>query len=338
MGYALICVRIHSFIHTDGRIFRPELRPGEVPFKAALSASDCDRIKSFITANAINRRMPYWQVGQELGLPVSEHTIRKAVRRKGMNRRVARVKPYLSESTHQRRLAYALERKSWTIWDWRFTFFTDESAMHILNKGRTFVTRAPDEEYHMDCVVPNFQNVAGCMVWGAISGIYGAGKSLFLNTSCHFSLTSCIIIGPLIFWDAKWGTITAERFIYYVIPIIKNYMQKHPGLTFQQDNAGAYRARATQRELLLQGIEQMYWPASSPDLNPIKNIWQILKERIRRRLRSENRPHSVYELQQLVREEWNKLTLEEIRRRIDTMPERMEAVIKNQGGHTSFCV
>ncbi len=35
-------------------------------------------------------------------------------------------------------------------------------------------------------------------------------------------------------------------------------MQKYPGLTFKEDNAGAHRAQATQRELLLQGIVQMY--------------------------------------------------------------------------------
>jgi hypothetical protein len=65
-------------------------------------------------------------------------------------------------------------------------------------------------------------------------------------------------------------------------------MQKYPGLTFQQDNASVHRARATQEELLVQGIEQMFWLASSLDLNPIENIWQILNEPIRRRLRSEN--------------------------------------------------
>ncbi len=72
----------------------------------------------------------------------------------------------------------------------------------------------------------------------------------------------------------------------------------------------------------------MFWPSSSLNLNSIENIWQILKERIRRRLRSENRPHNVYKLQQLVQVEWNKLTLEEIRRHVDSMPERMEAVLK----------
>ncbi len=95
-----------------------------------------------------------------------------------MNRRVARVKQYFSESTRQKHLTYTLERKSWTIWDWCFSFFADGSAMHILNKGQTFITRTPDKEYHMDFIVPKFQKIAGCMVWGAISGIYGAGKSI----------------------------------------------------------------------------------------------------------------------------------------------------------------
>ncbi len=77
-----------------------------------LSASDYDHIKSFISATAINQCMPYWQVGPELSLLVSDYTRQRAVRLNGMNRRVTQVKPYRSESTCQRHLIYTLEQKS----------------------------------------------------------------------------------------------------------------------------------------------------------------------------------------------------------------------------------
>ncbi len=82
-----------------------------------LGARDRRRIINFVTASATNRRMPLWQVSTELDLGVSEDTMRKAVRKEGMGRRVARVQPYLSEVTCQTRLQYAQQHKSWTIWD-----------------------------------------------------------------------------------------------------------------------------------------------------------------------------------------------------------------------------
>ena len=51
-----------------------------------------------------------------------------------------------------------------------------------------------------------------------------------------------------------------------------------------QDNAPVHIARLVQdwlREWTSQnGVELMDWPAMSPDLNPIENVWALLKENI----------------------------------------------------------
>ena len=39
-----------------------------------------------------------------------------------------------------------------------------------------------------------------------------------------------------------------------------------------QDNAGAHAAKDTLVEMRVQGLIPIYWPANSPDLNPIETV------------------------------------------------------------------
>jgi hypothetical protein len=67
-------------------------------------------------------------------------------------------------------------------------------------------------------------------------------------------------------------------------------------------------------------------PAQSPDLNPIEGIWNIIKQRVRQRVF-----YTDEEVKQALQEEWDKITLEEIRSRIADMPWRCRRLIKNGG-------
>jgi len=77
------------------------------------------------------------------------------------------------------------------------------------------------------------------------------------------------------------------------------------------------------------------WPPSSPDLNPIENIWRILKQRIRNR-----NPHGGWSLQQLEEaliDIWNhEITVDQINKLIDSIPERIAKVRLRRGAQTSF--
>ena len=66
-------------------------------------------------------------------------------------------------------------------------------------------------------------------------------------------------------------------------------------------------------------IRNFVHPPQSPDLNPIEACWNILKQRVRRRVF-----WSLEELKEILQEEWSRITMEEIRARITEMPERCQ--------------
>jgi hypothetical protein len=157
------------------------------------------------------------------------------------------------------------------------------------------------------------------MVWGAVCG---AQK------------------GPLIFWDKKnWGNITSAGFIGHIFPSLYDFWldmsTSDPDTPFyvMMDNAPAHTAKSTKQVFEQAQIPLLPWPASSPDLNPIENIWRILKDRLDTRRAGHT---TRAELMAVVQEEWDRIGARELDLHIDSMPRRIQDVIEARGGPTKW--
>ena len=74
-------------------------------------------------------------------------------------------------------------------------------------------------------------------------------------------------------------------------------------------------------------IQTVKAPPYSPDLNPIEGIWNIIKQRLRRRVFN-----TKDEMKEALQEEWDKITIDEIRDRIADMPRRCAELLRSRGG------
>ncbi len=101
-------------------------------------------------------------------------------------------------------------------------------------------------------------------------------------------------IGSLHIWK---GTINAERYIQvleqHMLPSRRRLFQGRPCI-FQHDNARPHTASITTSWLRRRRIRVLKWPACSPDLSPIENIWRIIKRKMRQR-----RPKTVEQTRSL---------------------------------------
>lgn len=106
------------------------------------------------------------------------------------------------------------------------------------------------------------------------------------------------------------------------------------------DNAPVHRVQVVQTALQGLSIEVMVWPPHSADLNPIENLWSLMKQTIYELYPElEHAPNTQSSKQLLIRaaqEAWHMLEDRVLIRLSETMPHRVKAVIAAKGWYTKY--
>ncbi len=114
----------------------------------------------------------------------------------------------------------------------------------------------------------------------------------------------------------------------HMLPSRRRLFQGRPCI-FQHDNARPHTASITTSWLRRRRIRVLKWPACSPDLSPIENIWRIIKRKMRQR-----RPKTVEQLEACIRQEWDNIPI--LEQLVSSVPRRLQTVIKRRGDATQW--
>jgi hypothetical protein len=116
-----------------------------------------------------------------------------------------------------------------------------------------------------------------------------------------------------------------------LLPFLRKYRRKK--FTFQQDNAAIHTSKETKQWIKDQKLDLLDWPARSPDLNPVENIWGILV----RRIYAEGKQYaSVEELKAAILEAWENIEKSVLQNLVNSMPNRIFQVINRGGKVTDY--
>jgi DDE superfamily endonuclease len=200
--------------------------------------------------------------------------------------------------------------------DWKKVLWSDETKINrIGSDGRVYTWKKKGEPLTDRTTIPTVKHGGGnnLMVWGCM-GWNGVGVLTEVQGLMDAVQYCEILDGGVVESFEKLEMGEGERI-------------------FQQDNDPKHTSKRAAKWFEDNNIQVMAWPAQSPDINPIEHLWVHLKNRLKE---YPTPPKGVFELWERVEEEWNKILPETCQKLIESMPRRVQAVIKAKGGHTKY--
>ncbi len=88
-------------------------------------------------------------------------------------------------------------------------------------------------------------------------------------------------VGPLCFFKTSVTAPVYQEILEHFMLPSADQLFTDADFIFQQDLAPAHTAKSTKSWLNDHGVDVLDWQANSPDLNPIKNLWGIVRRKMR---------------------------------------------------------
>lgn len=246
---------------------------------------------------------------------VDRRTVARALNNCGLRAGEKKKKPSLSKKNIKARLEWANEHKSWTTDDWNRVIFSDESKINRFNSdGRSWGWYRDVknlEERNVNTTIKH--GGGGLMVWGCMTS-KGVGYLCKIDGRMDQLLYKSIL----------------EEDLMNTIDFYDLDLQE---VIFQHDNDPKHKSKSVQNWLSNQEFEVLSWPAQSPDLNPIEHLWSEVKRKLNK---FESPPKGILELWERIQRIWNEISAETCQNLINSMPRRINDVIKAKGRWTKY--
>ncbi len=263
----------------------------------------------FLTTTTITQR-----ASTSRDIQVTSCMVQRRLKEKGLRSYKLAMGLILIRRHRLARLQFVRDQVTWTVDDWKRVLFTDESPFTLHGrKGRHRVWRRLGTRYQQQNFIRRSNFFGGSrMVWGGIqydakTEVYGCGRAaLRAETYCEEILLNQVV---------PFTPFVGENFLLH------------------QDNARPHVARVTRDFLETVGIKTLEWPAFSPDLNPIEHLWDKMGREL---WKCNPLVLSLNELGQALEEIWEAIPQEDVWALTESMPWKMEAIIRARGGNTCY--
>ena len=251
----------------------------------------------------------------DLGIEVSVCTVKRTLYDAGLGSIKKVEKPSLSAKNIKERLEFAKAHQHWTVADWRRVIFSDETKINRFGSDGCKWAWIRDGEAiqnrHMKQTIKH--GGGSMMIWGYMTA-QGVGFMCKIDSIMDQYLYRSILKDEL-------------------LKTIEFYELEPKQVIFQHDNDPKHKAKSIQNWLQNQEFQVLSWPSQSPDLNPIEHLWAKVKRDLSV---YDTPPSGMLDLWDRVQDEWNRIDPLECLNFIDSMPKRIEAVIKAKGKWTKY--
>ncbi|GFY20844.1 transposable element Tcb2 transposase [Trichonephila clavipes] len=248
------------------------------------------------------------------GKQISRKTVARRLRRGGLYARRPVVCVPMTRQHRTARLQWCREHHNWTEQDWTCVLFSDESRFSLSSDcRRQLIWRESGTAYRPENIQEKDRYpTCSIMVW--------AGIMINGRTRLHVVAN---------------GTMTGPRYIDEVLLPHVRLFRGAVGdkFVFMDDNATCHRTLAVQDCLDSEGIQRLVWPARSPDINPIENVWDALGRQVAGR---NYPPTNKNTLIRALTEECDKLPQQLLHNVVQSMVRLVECCITLHGGHIPY--
>lgn len=264
-----------------------------------------------IIRHAVSLQQSPTTVKRVLNLTVSVRTIQRVLQRSPALSYVKRISSTGLTSEHKkRRLNWSKSKLQWSFINWTKVVFTDEKKFNLDGPdGLQFYWH--DLRREPEIYSKRVQGGRSVMVWGSISY---QGKV------------------DLVGIDGKMDSEYYVNVLQTVLLPVCNKLLAEDWI-LQQDNAAVHTSQRTNDFLDVYDVDVLPWPAKSPDLNIIENVWGRMARDV---YKNGRQFENVVDLQDAIMEAWNDIDLSYIRTLYRSIPSRLISVVQNAGGPTTY--
>lgn len=247
------------------------------------------------------------------GRQFSEKTVFRKLREEGYKRKRARKTMVVRCVNRKKRVKWCQERKNWkSDNEWKKYIFSDESQIVIGTDNRVYVWRKDAEANSPHLICPPSKRKVTLMIWGCM---------------CFDGMGTIVPVE---------GNINALKYLEIVDnnlwPVIARHFP-NKDYVFQDDNAPVHRAHVVKNYMTENNINCTDWPAQSPDLNVIENIWLKIKRELKGMSATiESRDQLFHAIRQV----WENIPLEYVHSLYASIPDRIKEVIRMKGNLTKY--